>query len=121
MTDFGHPIETLRISPGRLDLEVVAGDTLSFVLEFTDPDDVPIDIGVDVYYGSVRRSPDSPVVATLDCRYVTDGSDGLLRVTSVSDIDEWGSYRYDIEANDGWNVRRTVLAGSLFVHRQTTH
>ena len=127
MTDFGHPIETLRISPGRLDVEVVAGDDVAFDLAFwhIDPNDpakaeTPLDISTEQFAGEVRKHPDEPSVAYLECRYKTDGTDGVLTVRSDVPIAEWGSYRYDIEAY-GPAGTRTVIAGSLYAHKETTN
>ena len=132
MTDFGHPIETLRISPGRLDIEVVAGDDVAFDLAFvnvdpnvdlSDPNHPPVetvaDISTEQFAGEVRKHPDEPSVAYLECRYKTDGTDGVLTVRSDVPIAEWGSYRYDIEAY-GPTGTRTVIAGSLYAHKETT-
>lgn len=99
-------------------LEFVSGDDIT--LEFTvTRDDEPVDItGMTARFAVARRVGSAPVLSTEDGTaeaVVTDGANGVFRVTATGSATEglFGTYRFEVKLDDVSGDRATVARGFM--------
>ena len=110
-----------NLAPGRHDLVLVRGDSATFVLTFTDDDDVAVDLSGFDWLAQVRETYDATDALMSFDVDTADAADGIL--TLDLDADEWPTeaspvptdkWRWDLEGTDGAMVR-TYLGGTCKV------
>ena len=104
--------------PDILNIDAYRNDTLSLVITLTDSAGAAIDLSTAAMKMEVRTRPDGTVKLTLtEGAGLTVGGAGnnVVTVAKVVDIDDCGSYYYDLQATYNSGVVTTYLKGMFNV------
>ena len=117
-------VQMFGLLPARLDLAVMQGDGLAFVVGFYDGDDQPIDVSGWVAQAQSRRTPGGLLLAQFDLTVGGGSLDSHEIQGELPAAVTWtiagGSWPWDMVLKEGWPLPRTVLAGQLTILPRAT-
>lgn len=108
----------------RENLNVMQGDCKFYILNFTDENDVPIDISDwTIYFTAKEKMADTDNDAVIKKDIVThsDPTKGISQITlNSTDTNRTGNYYYDIQIKKADDTVITILKGKITFENDIT-
>lgn len=110
--------------PASLNLDEVQGDDWTITLDFVDANGYAIDYSASSFTATIRRSKtkNSPIAATFTVDQ-TDAATGRVVLTLSSAVSELLTakyYYYDIQEENYFSQKTTLIGGKITLQREIT-
>ncbi len=111
---------TVDLRPAKLNVKMVRGDTVGYLIQVNDAAAAPVDLTGRTYAAQLRRSPNSSTAVDVEVDTTAAATGQLvLRLAAVTTATLSGDYDWDLQQTLGGTVR-TLLAGRWTFEPDTT-
>lgn len=109
--------------PGLYNIQAYRNDTLVKTITITDGNGSPISLATAAVMIQVRTKPDGDVLMTFsegDGLTVGGAGNNVISVSKIIDINDCGSYYYDLQATFAGGIVSTYIKGAFNVIKDIT-